>query len=437
MTYQGLSMNTILPTSDMWQYSMLPFSIAPSVAYPQDSLSSLNDQKLFKFNCYADNMLKQTTLTNQFVDSWAQQFNARLTQWYQNMMNNLAFNTKVTGLPGVGCSCNCGNAGQTGSVTGTGSSNGVIPEKKELDNNLVWQIMQRLGNIDTYGEKFRESVTLKDKTKSTYVDRLVQLCKDYVTDNELGLTDSEFATCKEAAKKILESGKIDQSDYKALKAIVENHLGKKEKAEGEDDGNDDGNKEDKQVVRPDKYLQAYADAEAGNPNNYKALSEEFYQMLYNSDATEHDMTRVTKHIKKWNVLNVAKDFKDNYGALEDENIIDAIFADTSRWGSEDWYIDSKNDDAKPSVTKFSEALIARAKDIIERNPSMDKDTKKELESMYKKLDAHIKEKDVNEYSFWKSVDIKSEFKQNVSESFQALADKLQEVENDIYGELDV
>ena len=451
MTYNGLSMNTILPTMDMWQYSMLPLGTLPSLAYPQDSLSSLNDQNLFKFNCYAGNVLNQTAMTNQFVDNWAQQFNARLTQWYQNMMSNLSFNTNITGWPGfpgmpsITGGCNCGHAGRSGRA---GGAEGVDKKKDKMDDLTVWKYMARLGSVDTYGDKVKEKVTLKDGTKSTYVDRLTQLCKDYVTDNKLGLSASEFEACKDAAEKMKESGKIDKSDYTALKAIVENHLGKKEKAEGEDDGD----KEDKQVVRPDKYLQEYADAEAGSPNNYKALSEELYQKLYNSDATEDDMALVTKHIDKYNVLNVAKDFKDNYGDLEEENLVDAIFADCTRWGKYSSIDGLKNfttDDAKPAITKISKALVDRANDIIKRNPDMDKDTKAELQSLAKSLTQSVNSVERSTVGRIVNVplggivfsalsdEIKNESKQNVSESFQALADKLQEVENDIYGELDV
>lgn len=383
MTYNGLSMNTILPTMDMWQYSMLPLCTAPSVAYPQDSLSSLNDQKLFKFNCYAENMLKQTTLTNQLVDSWAQQFNARLTQWYQDMMNNLAFNTKVTGLPGfpgasVGCGCTCGGTGRAG---GSGSAEGVRDKKEEMDDLLVWKYMARLGSVDTYGDKFKEKVTLKDGTKSTYVDRLTQLCKDYVTDNKLGLSASEFEACKDAAEKMKESGKIDKSDYTALKAIVENHLGKAESGEDDDEDGGEGN-DDGKISRSSYYTEGHYDVSGTND----AIAQQYLD-AFNGSFTGGDKWKAAgKSIAANNVIEVLESFENNndYG----EDWISAVLDDVSDWkGSNTWFMD--DDKAWPIVKPVSEALCKRATDI-QALSNCDDETKKELANAVKQFEAQIK-----------------------------------------------
>lgn len=420
---------------NVWSYSMFPMATPTAIMSPQDSLSNLNDHKLFHFNYDANNMLQQSAYMNEYVDNWAKQWNARLTDWYKNMMLNLSSNTQIGGatgigsLPGIGGAAGAGGAGGAGAAGGAG---GVGDNPETMDDLAVWKYMARLGSVDTFGEKFLEKVDLEDGTKSTYVQQLVKLTKDYVTSDSPILTETEFATCKAAAEKMKKTGKIEKADYLALKAIVDAHKGSVE-GSGEGDGAGDGDGENADTkIRPNNYLSGRASAHN--------IADNFYRELYCGDATEADLIKITPSVNMYNVLDIANDFKENYGALKGENIIDAIFDDTTRWGAGsgiwgegDWLCD----DAKPSVERFSFQLIKRTNDIIKINPNMDAATKSELQSLRNKLDAAVKSPKYNTaWHDWSGLDITKEAKKEISKAFQALADKLQEVENNIYGELE-
>ena len=427
MTYNGLSMNTILPTMDMWQYSMLPLGTVPSVAYPQDSLSSLNDQNLFKFNCYAGNVLNQTAMTNQFVDNWAQQFNARLTQWYQNMMSNLSFNTNISGWPGfpgmpsITGGCNCGHAGRSGRA---GGAEGVDKKKDEMDDLTVWKYMARLGSVDTYGEKFKEKVKLKDGTETTYVDRLTQLCKDYVADNELGLTESEFAACKEAAVKMKKSGKIDKSDYQALKAIVDAHLSNKKK---DGDGADDS----EGVVRDGEYANWHYTQDA----TIADIAELYGGAVRGAGTDKDELQQATESVNKYNVIEVLDKFDRLNAYHTGEDWITAIMDEGNDWNGKQggaWYCFGMDDDTmRPFVNVLAEAMYARVKDI-RRLPNCDQETKDNLSEYEKELKTYIQSLDD---SVTGNDNLSDGQKREIIKKFNALRKAIKETEENLYVEI--
>jgi len=409
-----------LPTQNMWAYSMFPIGMSSSIMSPQDSLSNLNDKALFQFNFDANTMLNQTAMTNQLVDKWAQQFNARLAEWYKNMMLNLSSNTKIGSTTGAGCSCGCGGAGQAGGAAGAGG----VGDKNEMPDSLVWQFLKaRLGGLQTYGEKFREKVTLKDGTQETYVNRISELCKDYVTAESPELSDAEFATCKAAAEKIKKTGALEKADYLALKAIADAHLGK---AEGDDDDgdNDAGNdgKQKGKIARSEYYTEGHYDTAGTNETIAQQYLDAFNGMFTSGD----NWKAAGKSVEANNVIEILESFEDNndYG----EDWISAVLDDVSDWkGSNSWFMD--DDKAWPIVKPVYNSLTKRANDL-QALQNCDSTTKKSLAEATKNLKKVIdtlNNKTANQ-------DLTDDEKTNLINSFNNLVQTIKEAETKLYVE---
>ncbi len=397
----------------MLRYNPVPtelWSFDLSCMSPQDSIGTINDIGLFNFDVATNNLVNQTAALSSKIVPYLTAFQANISSQYQQIMGLLS----RPATPNMFLNPWIYNPFDNN--FGAVNNSGKISYKDKIDESDVATYIGKLGNDPKWKAALNEKIKLDDGTEVTILQRLVDLCHDYLTNEDPELSAEEFAQIQEIAGKYGKTGKISREDFLTLKKIVEAHTGKKADPNGAD-----GDK----IARPDKYQAVLDNAEAGSPNNYKQLSNYFKDILYNGDATEDSLNEGTKLMDKYNVLNVVQHFKNEYGHLEEENIIDAIFADTSRWGNVTG-LNWMTDDAKPSVTRISELLIDRTNDIIEKNPQMSEEDKNALKAKSAALSNAL----ANTTSHSDSN------KKAISAAFQDLADSLEKVENSIYGEVE-
>ena len=397
----------------MLRYNPVPtesWSFDLSCMSPQDSIGTINDIGLFNFDVATNNLVNQTAALSSKIVPYLTAFQANISSQYQQIMGLLS----RPATPNMFLNPWIYNPFDNN--FGAVNNSGKISYKDKIDESDVATYIGKLGNDPKWKDALGAKIKLADGTETTILQRLVDLCHDYLTNEDPELSAEEFAQIQEIAGKYGKTGKISREDFLTLKKIVEAHTGKKADPNGAD-----GDK----IARPDKYQAVLDNAEAGSPNNYKQLSNYFKDILYNGDATEDSLNEGTKLMDKYNVLNVVQHFKNEYGHLEEENIIDAIFADTSRWGNVTG-LNWMTDDAKPSVTRISELLIDRTNDIIEKNPQMSEEDKNALKAKSAALSNAL----ANTTSHSDSN------KKAISAAFQDLADSLEKVENSIYGEVE-
>lgn len=406
-----LNTNTVrynaVPTS-LWSYDL-------SCMAPQDSLGTLNDIGLFNFDIGVNNLVNQTAALSANILPYLTAFQANISAQNQQIMSLLS----RPATPNMFLNPWIYNPFDNN--FGAVNNSGKISYKDKIDESDVATYIGKLGNDPKWKDALGAKIKLADGTETTILQRLVDLCHDYLTNEDPELSAEEFAQIQEIAGKYGKTGKISREDLLTLKSIIKAHSGKTEKA-------------DDAASRPDKYQAVLDNAEAGSPNNYKQLSNYFKDILYNGDATEDSLNEGTKLMDKYNVLNVVQHFKNEYGHLEEENIIDAIFADTSRWGKASaWnFLDNlTTDDAKPSVTRLSELLIERTNDIIAKNPEMADEDKKALKAKCNALNNALNNTEVSIWA-WSSNGLTDKSKKAISTTFQDLADSLEKVENAIY-----
>jgi len=415
MTGFGLPLSYMLPNKE-WQYSLFPACTTPAIMYPQDALSNSNDAALLRFGKFADGMMESTNYLKELNDAWAINLNAKMTQWAQlmTMMNmNNAFKFPGFDIGGTG------NKGKSGSADDVDNDNKAEEKKRTIEDIDVWKWMGRLAYIDTYGDELNKKVTLKDGTNPSYVTRLVQLCKDYVQDNKLGLDEDEFETCRDVAEKIKATGKIERSDYLALKEIVDNHLSN-EPVKEDDDDDDDDDDDTEGVSRSQMYSEGHFDA-AGT--NYSVA--QLYLSAFNDGSTEgDDWKQANSALNAYNVVEVLDLFEENndYG----EDWITAVMDDVSDWhGSNGACWD--DDKAKPIVMPVFKALKKRAKDLM-KLCKKDNKLKRELENKLKSLSSIIDSFN----GLTKNKDLSEGQKTRFANAFNDLVTVIRETEEEIY-----
>lgn len=402
-----LNTNTVrynaVPTS-LWSYDL-------SCMAPQDSLGTLNDIGLFNFDVAVNNLVNQTSAMSANILPYLTAFQANISAQNQQIMSLLSRPATPNMFMNPWMNNPVNN--MNNSTTINNSTN--ISYKDKIDESDVATYIGKLGNDPKWKAALSEKIKLQDGTETTILQRLVDLCHDYLTNENPELSADEFAQIQEIAGKYGKTGKISREDFLTLKSIVNAHTGERASDTARDS----------KPSRPDKYQAVLDNAEAGSPNNYKQISNYFKGILYDGDATEDSLNEGTKLMDKYNVLNVVQHFKNEYGHLEEENIIDAIWADTSRWGKVTG-LNWMTDDAKPSVTRLSELLIERTNDIIAKNPEMADEDKNALKAKSAALNEALTSTSSHNDSSRKAI----------STTFQDLADSLEKVENNIYGEIE-
>lgn len=406
--------------SNNWQYSLFPCGTAPSIMYPSDSLANMNDQWLKKFDYSTGYFLDTSSALLQNVMPMLKEWMAKQTELYQKTMMNISGNTNIN--------IEKAEEGDASKVDG----------KKAIEETSMTTTIAKMLQDPKTAERMGKEIKFKDKNGKeqslTLAQRIANLIKDYQQNPDdpesIEISKENYEIVWDILGKYAKTGKLSREDYATLIEIAKNPGGpgshkvktekkeEKEKAEKEEKA--------KKVERPSKYQDAL---NLETVDNYKSLALEYKNDLYEDDATEESLALLTAKTNKYNVLPMVKEFNKNYGNLEDENIIDAIFADTSRWGKCDILMDALSDDAKPSVQYLSNALIDRAKDLLKNNPKLAEETQTDLKSKISALQSSTQNVETRI-----GKEPKKESKEAISKSFQNLLNKLDELETEIYGE---
>lgn len=403
-----------------WQYSLFPMATAPSVMYPCDSLSNYNDAQLMNFDfntsCFLDSSVNMFYQLMPMMKQWM----AQQAEIYQKTMESISANTKIN----------------IKKVTPNDDPE-EIDGKKEIKETEINSTLNKMATDPKTAERMNRKITYTDKDgkeikDKTLLQRLIELSKQYQENPDkpeiIEISKENYELLWDIAGKFAKTGELSREDYAKLIEIATNPggPGAYKKADEHDD------KESK--TRPEKYQAVLDNTEA--MNYYKKLSAAYKEALYNGDATEETLAELTKDTNKYNILEVYKDFNKYYGRLEDENLIDAIFDDTTRWGKTRWTDELLSDDAKPSITTLSEALIARTNDVIKNNPKLAKEDVDALKAKIQSLQNALNGVQFKGFG-WSCQSPTSESKKAISTNFNELADALDKIETNVYGENEI
>ena len=346
-------------TPNTWAYQMFPGGTPYSITNPQDSIGNYNDLQLTNFDYTADFLERNSVAMMNNMEQLYKQYQAQIAQWSQNTYPNISGNTNVT-LPGL-----------TPGVTPGGYAS-------KIEDEHVAGYISRLANDPLYGPELKKEVTLDDGTKVTYLKRLDDLIKDYLTAETPLLSAQDFAKIKEIAGKIAKTGKITKEDFLTLKKIVDTHKGK---LGAEQAAEDDAAAEEEEHAAAEEEAKAPVDKPYGYQQTVetKALIdkavENYWHAMDGWGTTMSEMNAANDIVNQYNVIEVIEGFKKYDSTRNGETLIDAILDDFSAyglnssddgrhgWAKNTWYSDA--DDCKGYVDNLANSMYERVLDLIE------------------------------------------------------------------------
>ena len=416
--------------SNLWQYSVFPYTTPPSVMYPCDALSSMNDTQLMNFDYSVGSFMDMSTSLYANIMPMMKQWMAQQAEMYKKIMENLHSNTRIT------------NPNPSDDDDDTSKIDG----KKHVKEAKVVETLQRMANNADIKSRFNTEITYTNKegkdVKAKLIDRLTALCEEYRKSPDTAeLSEDNFNTIWDIAGKFVKTGELTTADYKALLEIAKNPEGSGAYKKSDDDG--EGKKGKKEGVRPEKNQAVLDAAEAGSPNNYKQLAAGFKEALYDANGTDEDkLYELTNEefMNEYNVLEVYNKFGQLGEAREyNQSLVQAIFDDCDGWydGAEHWW---KANNAKPHIEAIDKAFIARAQRFAKNNPEvaakygyLKEVTNPTAEQKKKLIEAGGKYYDPEQLNI-ESTLIDAKERKITAENFEKFAEKLTKAEKEAYGE---
>lgn len=414
-------------TPNMWAYQMFPGGTPYSITNPQDSIGNYNDIQLTNFDYTADFLERNSVAMMNNMEQLYKQYQAQIAQWAQNTYPNISGNTNVN-IPGL-----------TPGVTPGGYAS-------KIDDDQVAGYISRLANDPLYGPELKKEVKLDDGTKVTYLKRLDDLIKDYLTQKPAALSNDDFAKIKEIAGKIAKTGKITKEDFFTLKKIVDTHKGK---LGSEQAAEDEAAAEEEEHTSAEEAAKAPVD----KPYEYqqtvetKALIdnavENYWHAMDGWGTTMSEMNAANDIVNQYNVIEVIEGFKKYDSTRNGETLIDAILDDFSAyglnssddgvhgWAKNTWYSDA--DDCKGYVDNLANSMYERVLDLNElKNANGDL---KLSETTRKNLDDKV-----NALKLWqktmtdaKDHDMNDAQKNGLKTAFNNLVQAIKDAEIEAYG----
>lgn len=429
---EGLSVNkswTIqVPNSgrtvsqNLWQYSIFPMATAPSVMYPCDGLSNMNDMQLMNFDFNTSNFLDSSTNMIYQLMPMMKQWMAQQAELYQKTMEGISGSTKIKI-----------KTPEDETVRKDGSIDGT----KVIKETEINKTITKMATDPTVADRINKEITYKDKDgkeqKTTLLRRLIELSKEYQENPDnpeiIQISKENYELLWDIAGKYSKTGELSRSDYAQLVEIAKNPGGP-----GAYKADKGGNDDKKTGERPAKNQAVLDAAEAGSPDNYKDLALDIKKSLYGLGTDTDMLNLVNDKINQYNVLEITSEFNKKYGRYKNENIIDAIFDDCSGWGCGNFW--HNQGDAEPYVNQLSDSLIKRAENIIKNNKSLNEKDIEALKAACKKLQ-NVKNDDNIEYLKSVSWDnekenMTPESRKAISSAYQDLFKQLEKVEEEIY-----
>ena len=416
--------------SNLWQYSVFPYTTPPSVMYPCDSLSSMNDTQLMNFDYSVGSFMDMSTSLYANIMPMMKQWMAQQAEMYKKIMENLHSNTRIT------------NPNPSDDDDDTSKIDG----KKHVKEAKVVETLQRMANNPDIKSRFNTEITYTNKegkdVKAKLIDRLTALCEEYRKSPDTAeLSEDNFNTIWDIAGKFVKTGELTTADYKALLEIAKNPEGPGAYKKSDDDDDDDDGK--KKGVRPQKNQDVLTAAEAGSDNNYEQLAERFQNALYRPGTNRKELYTLTseKLMNEYNVLEVYNEFGQLDEARQyNESLVEAIFDDCDGWYDCAEYWGSRKNNAKPHIVAIDKAFIARAQRFAKNNPEvaakygyLKEVTNPTAEQKKKLIEAGGKYYDPEQLNI-ESTLIDKKDRDITVENFEKFAEKLTKAEKEAYGE---
>ena len=334
---------------NMWQYSMFPMSTAPSIMYPSDKLSSMNDTQLMNFDFGTTQFLD--TSTNMFyqIMPMMKQWMAQQAEMYQKIMSSLHSSSSVT-------------------VTNPGTVDGTNVIKESQINSVLNKIATDPANKDRFTSKIeyvdKDGKTVKDKN---LLQRLIQLSKEYQeTPDTAEISEENYKLLWDIAGKYAKTGELSTSDYKILLEIAKNPGGPGAYKKPEE--------KPETKATPMTDIANYKKTDVEYKNAVTNIAANYKQALFGLGTEYAPLQSATDSITADNIIEVYDEFNRKYGVNEGETLIESIYNDFDDW-TNSWYGITGS---AATFTAIHDKLAERAQNHIEKYGDKDGNLKKAL-----------------------------------------------------------
>lgn len=420
-------------TPNTWAYQMFPNGTPYSITNPQDSIGNLNDVQLTNFDFTVDSLERNSVAMMNNFEQMYKMYQAQIAEWSKNTYPNLSSNTNIT-IPGM--------PGMTPGVT-PGRYSSLIVDTQVAD------YISRLENDSLYGPELKKKVTLDDKKQVTYLKRLNDLIKDYLTAETPLLSADDFAKIKEIAGKIAKTGKITKADFLTLKKIVENNkgkLGSEIAAENKKKAAEEAKKtEEEQKKTEEQQREENAKAPVEKPYGYQQTAktianveyaaEQYHSAMYSAGTSIDTMNKGYNETTKYNVIEIIDKFQDISATQNGHSLIEYIMDDFDNYGTgrSHWWL--TDDDAKPYVDKLATSMYERVGDLKElKNANGEQKLSAATINKLNNAVAALKNDMAQKVKEGKNgADMSDTAKQNLVNKFTALVNAIKAAEIEAYG----
>lgn len=338
---------------NMWQYSVFPMSTAPSIMYPSDKLSSMNDAQLMNFDFGTTQFLDASTNIMYQVMPMMKQWMAQQAELYQKIMENLHSSSKVT----------VENPDNKDNIDGT----------KVITKDQINSILNKIAADPANKDRFNGEITITNKDgkeeKTTLLRRLIQLSKEYQEAPDTAeISEENYKLLWDIAGKYDETGELSTSDYKVLLEIAKNPGGPGAYKKPEE--------KPETKATPMTDIANYKKTDVEYKNQVTNIAADYKNALFSWGTKDGPLQSATDSITADNIVEVYDKFNRKYGVDEGETLIESIYNDFDDW-TNSWY------GIKGSASTFTaihDKLAERAQNHIEKYGDKDGNLKKALAS---------------------------------------------------------
>lgn len=338
---------------NMWQYSIFPMSTAPSIMYPSDKLSSMNDAQLMNFDFGTTQFLDSSTNIMYQVMPMMKQWMAQQAELYQKIMENLHSSSKVT----VENSDNKDNVDGTKVITKDQIA-GILRKYFGVDPAIKDKFNKNIEYVDNKGN------TVKNKT---LLQRLIQLAEEYQKNPDTAeISEENHKLLWDIAGKYSQTRKLSTDDYKTLLEIAKNPGGPGAYKKPEE--------KSETKATPMTDIANYKKTDVEYKNQVTNIAADYKNALFGWGTKDGPLQSATDSITADNIIEVYDEFNRKYGVNEGETLIESIYNDFDDW-TNSWYGITGS---AATFTAIHDKLAERAQNHIEKYGDKDGSLKKAL-----------------------------------------------------------
>lgn len=336
---------------NMWQYSVFPMSTAPSIMYPSDKLSSMNDAQLMNFDFGTTQFLDSSTNIMYQVMPMMKQWMAQQAELYQKIMENLHSSSKVT----------VENSDNKDNVDGT----------KVIKESQINSVLNKIAADPANKDRFNGEITITNKDgkeeKTTLLRRLIQLSKEYQEAPDTAeISEENYKLLWDIAGKYAKTGELSTDDYKTLLEIAKNPGGPGAYKKPEE--------KPETKATPMTDIANYKKTDVEYKNAVTNIAANYKQALFGLGTEYAPLQSATDSITADNIIEVYDEFNRKYGVNEGETLIESIYNDFDDW-TNSWYGITGS---AATFTAIHDKLAERAQNHIEKYGDKDGNLKKAL-----------------------------------------------------------